>query len=148
MEPRIADPEVVAKVQRLSQAAADEATLNRLKRVLSEAGTRLVVSTEHEAVFGMSGGMREEYPEYQFFVLGRMVEVRHLGMGSAWSLVGLPPELVEQRQSVQEKFSALIVTTPEGLGWCAPTPWDQLSKAQQAVCAPTFAEDNLRFHLM
>ncbi|MBU1816041.1 MAG: hypothetical protein KKB08_04680 [Gammaproteobacteria bacterium] len=147
MEPRIADPKVVAEVERLSKAAADEATLKRLSRVLSQVGARLVVSAEDEAIFGMPGGMREEYPEYQFFVLGRMVEVRHLGMGSTWSLVDPPAEMLEQRQLVQEKFSTLIVNTSEGLGWFAPTPWDQLSKAQ-TVCAPTFAEDNLRFHLM
>lgn len=148
MESRISDPKVVAEVERLSKAAADEVTVDRLKRVLSQVGTRLVVSTEHESIFGMPGGMREEYPEYQFFVLGKMVEIRHLGMGNTWSLVDFPAEMIGQRQSVQEKFSTLIVTTPEGLGWCAPTPWDQLSKAQQAVCNPTFAEDNLRFHSM
>ncbi len=96
----------------------------------------------------MQASMREDFPEYQFFVMGKLVEIRRLGFENKYSLVDFPVEIEAQRQSVQERFSRLFLTTDEGLGWFASTPWEQLSEVQQAMCRPKFVEDNLRSHLM
>jgi hypothetical protein len=149
MLPENIDPEVAAAVERLSIVAADEVALERLKKLLYRAGTRLLVRKGDEALFRMQTSTREEHPEYQFFVTGRLVEVRRLGgFSDKYSLVNFPAELEAQRQSVQEKFSTLFVTIDEGLGWFAPTPWEQLGETQKAICRPKFVEDNLRSHLM
>lgn len=149
MPPENINPDVVAEVERLSTVAADGITLERLKKLLYRAGTRLLISKGDEALFGMQASMREEHPEYQFFVMGRLVEVRRLGgFSDKYSLVDFPAEMEAQRQSVQEKFSTLFVTNDEGLGWFAPTPWEQLGETQKAMCRPKFVEDNLRSHLM
>lgn len=142
------DSEVTAVVERLSKTVVDKETLERLKSLLHRIGTRLVVSKGNEALFAMPPSMREDYPEYQFFVMGKLVEIRGLGFESKYSLVDFPAEIEVQRQTVQEKFSTLFLTTDEGLGWFAPTPWEQLSEAQQAMCRPRFVEDNVRSHLM
>jgi hypothetical protein len=96
----------------------------------------------------MQTSMREDYPEYQFFVMGNLVEVRRLGgFSDKYSLVDLPAGIEDRRQSVQEKFSTLFLTTDEGLGWFAPTPWDQLTEDQQAIYRPKFVEEDIRSHL-
>ncbi|MFS2032587.1 hypothetical protein ACEN8I_01050 [Polaromonas sp. CT11-55] len=149
MPPENIDPEVAAAVERLSAVAADEVTLERLQNLRYRVGTRLLFSKGNEALFGMQAFIREDHPEYRFFVMGRLLEVRRLGgFSDKYSLVDFPAEMEAQRQLVQEKFSTLFVATDEGLGWFAPTPWEQLGEAQKAMCRPKFVEDNLRSHLM
>lgn len=143
------DPAVAAAVQELSAFVTDEQSLLHLQKVLARPGTQLLAREEDTFLFRMQTRMREEYPEYQFFLLGRLVEVRRIGpFSNEYSLVDFPPALEARRQWVQDRFGAISLGTEDGLGWFAPVPWAQLGEAQQAMCKPKFIKDNVQYFSM
>lgn len=145
MPPENISDAVAAACRHLARIAADEKALAQLQRTLSRPGVGLLARDGDEVLFTVPAGVREDFDEYQFFFMGRLLEVRRMGwMSNQYSLIDFPSELAAQRHLVQERFAALIVSTDDGLGWLAPGPWDALSDVQKAMCQPTFIEDNIR----
>lgn len=100
-------------------------------------------------LFELQARIRDEYPEYQFFILGQLIELRRMSPFSAeYSFVDFPPLLEERRQWVQDKFGEISMTTEDGVGWFAPLRWEQLSEAQRSMCKPKFIKDNVKYFLM
>lgn len=144
MPPNNVSEQVAAETQRLSEGI-DDLTQQRLEKLAARPGTRVLAAEQDACIFRVEALVRDEYPEYQFYIAGQLIEVRRLGQFSAkYSFADFPPELEAKRPWIQGRFSALILTTAEGLGWFDP-PWSQLSDEQQTMCKPIFIEDGLRY---
>lgn len=144
MLPNNVSEQVAAETQRLS-AGSGNSTRQRLEKLAARPGTRVLAAEQDACIFRMEALIRDEYPEYQFFLAGQLIEVRRLNpLSDKYSFADFPPELEDKRQWIQDRFSALILTTSEGLGWFEP-PWNQLNDEQQAMCRPKFIEDGLRY---
>jgi hypothetical protein len=138
------DPAVAAAVQVMEDFAIDEPSRLHLQKVLARPETQLLAREGETFLFRMQTQTREDYPEYQFFVLGQLIELRRIGLFSdRYSFVNFPPALEDQRHWVQDRFAVISLSTEDGLGWFAPGPWDQLGEAQQAICKPKFIRDNV-----
>jgi hypothetical protein len=147
MVPPHIDEQVAAAVQRIS-ATIDPSAKQQLEKMAARPGTRLLAAEEDACLFRMQDSMREEHPEYAFFLAGQLFEVRRLGpFSNRYSLAGFPPTMETKREWVQERFAALILTTADGLGWFDP-PWRHLGDEQKAMCRPIFVADGLRFFSM
>jgi hypothetical protein len=143
------DPAVADAVQYLSDVVTDEQSRLQLQKVLGRPGTRLLAREGDAFLFRLQAIVRDEYPEYRFFVLGQLIELRRMSPSSdEYSFVDFPPLLEGRRQWVQDKFGEVSLTTEDGLGWFAPTRWEQLSEAQRVMCKPKFIKDNVQYFSM
>lgn len=132
-------------VARLLMLATDVEARERVMGVVARTGTRLAAHAEDDYLFSMQSFIRDEYPEFQFFVFGRMIEVRSVAMIShEYSFCDFPPELLERRNAVEERFASLVLTA-FGTGWFEPLLWEDLSPEAQSMCRPKFVADNCRY---
>lgn len=140
------DPAISEIIPTLCVLAASEEIRGTVKKTLNRPGTRLLIQANDDCLFSMSTFMREEYPEYQVFVMGHLLEVRRVGLFSnEYSFIKFPSELATCRQSVEHRFVSMSVLTDEGMGWFEPGSWEDLTEEQRAICKPQFVEDNIRY---
>lgn len=129
--------------------AVDEETRQKLDSVLSRPGVRLLAATGGDYLFSVKTTMREEYPHYRFFVLGRLLEIRRIGwFSNQYSMAGFPRDLLPRRPEIEARFAELAMSTEDGLGWFAPARWEELTPEQQAIAKPRFMEDDVRYFSM
>ena len=139
-------PAVAAAIARLLPLCEDDAVRLCLQKRLAGWGVALLACEGDDYLFKVPATVREEYEHYEFFIMGRLLEIRRIGWCSShYSLVAFPSGLEQSRALVQERFAALAVTTGDGLGWLEPGPWDALTEEQQAMCKPKFVEDGLQY---
>ena len=95
MLPNNVSEQVAAETQRLS-ACSDNLTRQRLERLAARPGTRVLAAEQDACIFRMEALVRDEYPEYQFFFAGQLIEVRRLNsLSDKYSFADFPPELEE-----------------------------------------------------
>ena len=129
--------------------AADDGVRRDIQKRLARADVRLLARAGDDCLFWVPIFVREEYWHYAFFFMGRLLEFRRIGFyGSEYSMVGFPVELEAHRLSAQQRFSALVLSTDDGMGWLAPAKWEELNEEQRQLCTPKFVEDGLQYDSM
>jgi hypothetical protein len=123
--------------------AADDQVRKRVQELLAEPSTRLLGEDADAYLFKVEAAGRGECPEYLFFVCGRLLQIRRMGLFSDQYAFGdFPQELTESRVDIERRFASLSVMTEDGMGWFAPLRWEELSSEQQAICRPKFVGPN------
>ena len=144
MHPNEFASSVLTAIQEMVACAADDGVRERVQSILAAPGVEMLARRDEEYLFRCPMRMREDYPEYEFFVLGHLLEVRRIGhFSNQYSFVNFPAKLAEQRSVVESRFVEISLITEDGMGWFAPARWEDLNEEQQAICRPRFIEDNV-----
>lgn len=149
MSPNRFDPVVASVVARLLPICEDDEVRSALQKRLLGPDVALLASAGDDYLFRVPMCVREELQHYEFFFMGRLIEIRRMGFASDdYSIIEFPHTFEPYRTLAQERFTALVLSTEDGMGWFAPARWEQLNDEQKAVCTPKFVTDGRQYDSM